>query len=272
MRALRTGVNIADPERSSPAYEHRLAKYSLRGFAVAVPGLELAKVARRYRSGIFSWVGKQRLRRIELTFGGGDTPVYTVHPSEVVGLPKLLVLAALRTYKTANQASKEGEDQSDGAFLISLEKLGEYGADSDEVWKKPSPPACPPRKLLVNCSAPTRAPMLATTNEHYAEILLPFAEGAYPSSVESHVQAFANDADDGIKLCYEFIEDVSTVGGFAAAAPRVQDAAAREPELFSRSTTGLPRYIEFTPSNAAGVPNPFARSPAEDWFGDVYDD
>ena len=32
----------------------------------------------------------------------------------------------------------------------------------------------------------------------------------------------------------------------------------------------LPRLLEFPASNASGVPNPFARMPAADWFGDVY--
>ena len=52
---------------------------------------------------------------------------------QVVGLPKLLVLAALRTYKTANAKTDDGEEYADGAFLISLKNLGEYGRDRDEV-------------------------------------------------------------------------------------------------------------------------------------------
>ena len=37
-RALSRRFNLADPERLSPTYETRLAKYATRGFAVAVPG------------------------------------------------------------------------------------------------------------------------------------------------------------------------------------------------------------------------------------------
>lgn len=31
-------ANVVDPSRESPSYSHRCWKYSLRGFAVAVPG------------------------------------------------------------------------------------------------------------------------------------------------------------------------------------------------------------------------------------------
>lgn len=37
-RAITTRQNIVDPGRLSPSYEARLAKYSRRGFRVAVPG------------------------------------------------------------------------------------------------------------------------------------------------------------------------------------------------------------------------------------------
>ena len=63
-RAFRTGINVADPERSSNSYERRLAKYATRGFAVAVPGLELERVASRYKDGVFAWAPGRNLRRL----------------------------------------------------------------------------------------------------------------------------------------------------------------------------------------------------------------
>ena len=61
-----------------------------------MPGLELDRVARRYTSGVFTWVDGASLRRLALSFGGGDQPGYQLGTRDITGLPKLLVLSALR--------------------------------------------------------------------------------------------------------------------------------------------------------------------------------
>ena len=173
-RAFRTGLNIADPERSSPTYEKRLAKYSLRGFAVVVPGLEMERVSDRFKSGCFTWV-QHALRRVLLTFGGGDVPTYSIDERPIVGLPKLLVLSSVRTLPRpkwvghgdngnlgplqANILTHGWEDplSAQGAYLLKLDRLVEYCARSGEgrgnlckVWRAPTPPARPPAMVMEN--------------------------------------------------------------------------------------------------------------------------
>jgi len=43
-RALKLQFNLVDLSRRSRSYEHRLYKYSKRGFAVAIPGLDMSKI------------------------------------------------------------------------------------------------------------------------------------------------------------------------------------------------------------------------------------
>ena len=95
VRALhRTGINIADPERSSPAYEKRLSKYVTRGFAVAVPGLEIDRVAKAVQERSLHYVDHHLFPRTHLWWRrhaqlsdrrAGDRR-----------LPNLLVLSALK--------------------------------------------------------------------------------------------------------------------------------------------------------------------------------
>ena len=53
-RALISGVNVAEPGRRTYSYEARLCKYALRGFAVAVPGLQMERVNARLLHGAFT--------------------------------------------------------------------------------------------------------------------------------------------------------------------------------------------------------------------------
>ena len=164
-RAFRTGLNIADPERSSPAYEKRLAKYSLRGFAVVVPGLEMERVSDRFKSGCFAWA-QHTLRRVLLTFGGGDVPTYSIDERPIVGLPKLLVLSSVRTLDKgkmgpveANRLTHGWEDplSAQGTYLLNLPRLEAYCARSGEdrgkpwkIWRATTPPARPPSMVIAN--------------------------------------------------------------------------------------------------------------------------
>lgn len=53
MRAINTRVILADPTIRHKGYESRLMKYALRGFAVAVPGLDVLRIAPELLTG--SW-------------------------------------------------------------------------------------------------------------------------------------------------------------------------------------------------------------------------
>ena len=55
----------------------------------------MERVSKRWVSGVFTNVGSA-MRRLSLTFGLGDMPAYSIDSHDVVGLPKLLVLAAVR--------------------------------------------------------------------------------------------------------------------------------------------------------------------------------
>ena len=64
-RALTSGVNIADPERSTASYETRLYKYALRGFAVGVPGLDMSRVDPALRNAIFTFDTGQLMHDVQ---------------------------------------------------------------------------------------------------------------------------------------------------------------------------------------------------------------
>ena len=168
-RALLTGVNVYDPERSSPhsLYEKRLLKYASNlGFAVAVPGLDLARVRPSLLSGAYAFVTKARdarsaalgyftkardkrqhlhgnLRHVRLTFSNDDVPRYVVDDEPITGLARLLVFAYK---KEGSQASRDSEDlvcglhgapddSGRGTYFLDLEALDKYG--DEECWGQP---------------------------------------------------------------------------------------------------------------------------------------
>ena len=61
MRAINTRVILADPTIRHKGYESRLMKYALRGFAVAVPGLDVLRIAPELLTG--SWATSGQLCR-----------------------------------------------------------------------------------------------------------------------------------------------------------------------------------------------------------------
>lgn len=297
-RAFRTGINFADPERSSPAYEQRLAKYSTRGFAVAVPGLELKRVAKPYISGIFTWVDSLHMRRLLLTFGGADKPNYSVSTQDIVGLPRLLVLSALRSHarEGAQRRTVFGDRQLQlppqitapegaGTYVVSLEKLNKYGVgpgSRKDVWREP-PPARPPAKILWGGYNNTRRSLLNDDND-YSGVLLPYHENPLVGpqahdGLEEYVQhhvvelAIIADSDDEktLSFCYQVINATTVVGDGPETLGHIMDASTQFEGFYQDGNNPkLPRLLELPASNASGVPNPFARLPADDWFGDVY--
>ena len=298
-RAFRTGINFADPERSSPAYERRLAKYSTRGFAVAVPGLELERVAKPYTSGVFTWVDGIHMRRLLLTFGGADKPNYSVSTQDIVGLPRLLVLSALRSHArdVANRRTMFGDGrqmqrppeitapEGEGTYVVSLEKLDKYGngvgrGSREDVWRKP-PPARPPAKILWGGYSSTRRSLLNDDND-YSGVLLPYHENPLVGphdDLEDYVQhnvvelaILANSDDEKtLSFCYMVINAATVVGDGPETLGYIMDASTQFQGFYQNGNNPkLPRLLELPASNASGVPNPFARLPADDWFGDVY--
>jgi len=122
----------------------------------------------------------------------------------------------------------------------------------------------------------TRKEMLLGDDYQGAGVLLPYSFPiGPPSSLVNHVQHAATLPDDrGPAFTYALVE--VPAGGPAADAPAVpagiEDAAVAFAGDYSEGRTAaeLPRHLSFPPSNASGLLNPFARLPAEGWFGDVY--
>jgi hypothetical protein len=99
-RALISGVNVAEPGRRTYSYEARLCKYALRGFAVAVPGLQMERVSERYLHGAFTVICGE-LRQIVSFEAPADTKTRQKEGVKVeigkplVELPNLIVLSRL---------------------------------------------------------------------------------------------------------------------------------------------------------------------------------
>lgn len=291
-RALVTGINLADPERASFSYETRLAKYAERGFAVAVPGLEMRKVQHKFIQGCYARDGGL-LKPLTLTFGGGALPTYTVG-EPVVGLPKLIVLASMRFGKEPRGERPMVEPPRAGSvhessderrcYLISLSKLSEYGTSTTastptrwgggkEEWRKPTPPAAPPIKLQVKPSSLLHG----EEEDDYAGgtyWTLPFMQGVTPAlatqSLNDRVREQMHDASEGggsgSTITGDYIDDV-TVPEARAGLLNVEDLNRVHPNTFtSRYHVDLPRSLQFTSSNSEESRNPFSRLPEAQWF------
>jgi hypothetical protein len=101
LRALQTGINIAGPECASREYEWRLAKYTMRGFLVAVLGLDVKKAKEKYICNSCFGYYQGHLKRIHLTFfTGKDRPEHHRIEEDVImeGLAFLLVLSTMYNY------------------------------------------------------------------------------------------------------------------------------------------------------------------------------
>jgi len=71
-RALRTGINWADPERRNFQYEDRLYKYARTGFLVGVPGLDLRLVKEQYLRNCVYGKNEEGFVPVELKFQKGE--------------------------------------------------------------------------------------------------------------------------------------------------------------------------------------------------------
>ena len=247
-------------------------------------------MATKYKDGVFTWSPGRNLRRMSLTFGGGDTPTYSVGSEDIVGLPKLLVLSSLRgslreseMRRLRGQQELTAEEGGAGTFIIDLDKLAQYGTSGiGEVWRKPTPPAPPPTKLTRHN---TRQQTIA--DEHhkdYAGVVLTYGRDhiTTPFDLVEPLNASHYDESTGqLQYVHECLE-VGPDGQWTGDAPleNIEDASecARvgRPRQFYKDLykeghqQKLPRLLEFPASNATGLANPFARMPAAAWFGDVY--
>ena len=116
-------------------------------------------------------------------------------------------------------------------------------------------------------------------DESYEGVLLPYGVGMFlePSHLLESIRANSMTPDREPVFCYDFIEHGGGDGG--PGIPHVEDAATQSDRYRSRfeaeegsvtSTLKLPRRLEFPPSNARGLANPFARLPWEAWWADAY--
>ena len=173
-RALVTGINFADPERRSVNYESRLAKYADRGFLVAIPGLELSRVNKKYMQDHFYSIMAGQLRHVTIRFQHKEKTTTqmglferevpdhrvavdaAIEDGEVVGLSKLLVFAnCFHCTEYFNERCVTGEDtfpyiQSNRkgrgyTFLINAQRILDTGG---LPWSKPTPPFPPPSGLI----------------------------------------------------------------------------------------------------------------------------
>ena len=107
-------------------------------------------------------------------------------------------------------------------------------------------------------------------DDGYIGVLLPYFE-VYETPQElvdaTDLEGHAHQTD-GLAYCYQLIEDGTHQWD---AIPHIEDAASQYPRhSWDGENQKLPRYLQFPPSAATGTGNPFARLPAENWFGDVY--
>jgi len=223
VRALRTGINIADPERRkrSEDYEYRLAKYAARGFLVAVPGLDVNKIKEEYvRDSCFGF-HKGHLKKIQLTFREGEErPDVQADENSVTGMAKLTVFSTLYVMNSIEdndlRRRQDGESRWPGKPAGSL-GTGHYMLDYAKieggrymgVWKRRTPPYPPPLSVLSQVEY-ARKELLDTVgvdimpwNKSPGEVL----QILLGSDVEGDAQSFPIIDDQNQKrlVCFDYL-------------------------------------------------------------------
>jgi hypothetical protein len=112
VRAIERSCNLVDPGRQSASYEHRLAKYGKRGFAVAVPGVERSQL---------------------------DWSVYSTPAHKLKGLAYLMRLEMMDQFKVTKQLDVEYNIQGSKRNMPRVPRvhvatgLGRRGIETMEV-------------------------------------------------------------------------------------------------------------------------------------------
>ncbi|CAB9509719.1 SH3KBP1-binding protein 1 [Seminavis robusta] len=294
-RALMTGTNMADPERRSGNYETRLAKYAERGFFVAVPGLDLKRVDKRYlRNECYSMYGGG-LRHVRLEYNEKNE-VKNVVPGteEVVGLPKLLIFAHRQEGDIDDRTGKikieqlaakadlpfagvdnQHETPEGNVYLIDVDKIQEFKPRNN--WKLPTPPHPPPLAFIqvlepVGDSGGLVGPLIrygSDTNlpsQVYERLRrrLDIMMEDDPIGVRGH-----RDSHTDPVCVYEYLADASQ----SIACPNVEDAHRMYPAYtFPADDDEAPRgrLTRHLRIVSSAIDGPWARPDAEGWTSGTY--
>jgi len=287
LRALQTGINIADPKRcTSSEYEHRLVKYAERGFLVAVPGLVPSKIKEDLKRNCCYTFSGGHLRRVYLTFQRDkERPDWKIGEEAICGLAKLIVASTICTWTFEEQPPawarpqpvrrfQDGETRwvgnladgslGSGNFLLSFRELKKY----QSKWEKETPPYKPPVSVLAVSLAGARfvdtvgdeiLPM-DETPRHMLGLLN--GNQAFGEGTASQV---TDDTHEKRLVCYDLIQDVRS----HAACTNVLDANRQFPHYqFVNAAPGrLTRNLEFQLSTTSTLWAPYKQA---NWTDGVY--
>jgi hypothetical protein len=289
LRALQTGINICDPERASGEYEWRLAKYAMRGFLVAVPGLDPNRVKEKFiRNSCFGY-HQGHLKRIHLTFSGKERPEYRIEEDTTVeGLALLLVLSTAyyhgfeeREESDLNRRLQQGEARL-GLSAIGSLGMGNYLLDYAKMermevcgkWKIPTPPAPPPMNILCDIgharwvdTAGTEILPLNRMPHEVFDILNGRPQGNLIYE-DTSMSSMMDDIHQKRLICYDLLQS----GRDSNECPNVLDASRQYPAYPFPSGRGrLTRFLEFPSStDVNSIPWKSGLS-AEEWTRGVYE-
>ena len=265
-RLLQTGINIADPARASGEYEWRLAKYAMRGFLVAVPGLDVRNVKEKYlRNSCFGY-HQGHLKRLHLTSTGKKQPHYRIKDEAVCGLALLLVLSTSFEFgyeepgesrvEYTNRRLQEAEARLPGGPVGSL-GMGNYLLDYARMermkigtWQLPTPPSPPPRSVLSSISHARwvdTAGMDILPPDKMPHEVFDILNGAPQENMlyEDGLSTMVDDIHQKRLVCFDLLRDVRT----STDCPNVFDASRQYSSYpFPNGPGRLKRYLEFPSS------------------------
>ena len=290
-RALLTGINIADAERSSARYESRLAKYASLGFYVAVPGLNLSKVRPKFLRDHCYVEQKGELKHVTLKQHTADDGTVTGTSCQrddgaLKGLEKLLVYGSLFRWNELglpymNIVADREERKRELPFAVGsqgynyLLKESRVDGQVRENWRLATPPNPPPSGFLRDDDQEE-----ALTGSGGGP-LVGYRIGVTAEEIYDHLHLILNDDldyDDSEVIpkpicCYNFIRDIRN----GVNCPQVGDATLQYRRHYDRFRTDdncesegdLPRLLRFTKASQTGQ-NPWVRLDEDGWASGAY--